>query len=371
MISITYVLLSRTYGMHLYTADLAQVVLNAGGAVRLITVPSYPTHVYDGRVKVDAVWPSSGGTMSASPLLRRGVGLVVEAIRQAMPDVIHISGPQILAPLLMRRLRRAGIPVLHSLHDLDPHPGAVYGRLLHLWNRSVISGADRILVHGEVYRRRLLAMGMDPADVVRLPLLFMFTSSNNQFAPASEASDGSQACALFFGRVARYKGVDVLLRAWSSLDGALDAPQLVIAGQGDPFSEPTGPLPANVERRNRLIQDVEAIALFQRSSVLVLPYVGATQSALVSNAYYFGMPVIATRSGALPEYIVEGETGWLVPEGDATALAQALGEALGDPERCRAMGAAGRAWYDQQRERERTELMQLYQQMAEKNSNDC
>lgn len=367
MMSITYLLLSRTYGMHLYTADLAQAVLDAGGAVQLVTVQGYPAHVYDPRVQVDAIWPSSGGTMAADPLLRGGVGRVISAVRRARPDVVHISGPQLLTPLVMQGLRRDGIPLLHTLHDLDPHPGAIYGRLLHLWNRSVIASADGFLVHGEVYRQRLLDMRAGPRRIVQLPLLHLFLGHIAAQELASLSVDEKRdALALFFGRVTRYKGVDVLLKAWAALDAQPERWRLVVAGEGDDSAGLMAPLPPDVERRDHLVEDAEAIALFRACRVLVLPYIGATQSALIPAAYYFGMPVIATRSGALPEYVVEGETGWLVPEGNAAALAQALDEALGDPERCRRMGAAGRAWYDRERARERTELMKLYDQVAQK-----
>jgi glycosyltransferase involved in cell wall biosynthesis len=96
----------------------------------------------------------------------------------------------------------------------------------------------------------------------------------------------------------------------------------------------------------------------------VLPYIGGTQSGLVAEAYMFGKPVIVSASGALAEYVVPGETGWVVPEGDARALADALREALSDPERCRRMGAAGRRWYDEQRVAERAGLLSMYERLA-------
>ena len=79
------------------------------------------------------------------------------------------------------------------------------------------------------------------------------------------------------------------------------------------------PLPPGVELRDRRIADDEAEALFRSAAVLVLPYRDATQSALVAAAYAFGVPVIVTDVGALPEYVVRcdrpGETGWVVPAG--------------------------------------------------------
>jgi glycosyltransferase involved in cell wall biosynthesis len=53
--------------------------------------------------------------------------------------------------------------------------------------------------------------------------------------------------------------------------------------------------------------------------------------------------VIASRAGGLPDKVVPGETGWLVPPGDDLALADAIADAIGDPSRLLAMGTAGRA----------------------------
>ena len=105
----------------------------------------------------------------------------------------------------------------------------------------------------------------------------------------------------------------------------------IIAGQGEATDLTTGSLPANVEVRNRLIEDAEAIDLFSRCSVVVLPYLDATQSALIAAAYFFGKPVIVTRTGALPEYVVEGVTGWIIEPNRPAELAHCLATALNDP----------------------------------------
>ena len=55
-----------------------------------------------------------------------------------------------------------------------------------------------------------------------------------------------------------------------------------------------------------------------------------------------GLPVVATRVGALPEIVVEDETGFLVEPGDAAALAEAMVKVLGDSELAARLGAAGR-----------------------------
>jgi glycosyltransferase involved in cell wall biosynthesis len=80
----------------------------------------------------------------------------------------------------------------------------------------------------------------------------------------------------------------------------------------------------------------------------------------VASAYYFCKPVVVTQVGALPEYVVEGETGWVIPPSDPLALADVLHEALGDPDRLARMGSAGRAWYERERQSEGETLRAMY-----------
>jgi glycosyltransferase involved in cell wall biosynthesis len=123
-------------------------------------------------------------------------------------------------------------------------------------------------------------------------------------------------------------------------------------------------LPGNVEMRNRLIEDQEAIQLFRQCSVVVLPYTDATQSAVIAAAYAFGKPVIVTDTGALPEYVVEGETGWIIEPRDSSALAECLQMAEREPTRLTRMGEAGRRWYHTQRTAERRTLRLMYERMG-------
>ncbi|OQA92348.1 MAG: D-inositol 3-phosphate glycosyltransferase [Chloroflexi bacterium ADurb.Bin222] len=286
--------------------------------------------------------------------------------------MIHFTGPHLWNPLLLRRLRQLGIPTLHTLHDLDPHPGSPYGSLLHLWNRAVLHTATAILVHGKRYQERLSRY-----PVTHLPLLHLFLgydlsseldASIHSPTPPRALRSGPlppspSPVVLFFGRLEKYKGVSVLLQAWERYKAGGGVGRLILAGKGELHSLWSGALPPEVELRQHRIEDAEALALFREASLLVLPYIGATQSALIPAAYAFGKPVIASRSGALPEYVEEGRTGWLVPPGDAGALAAALAEALQSlesPERqCDFALNCGR-WYTTQREAEEAALSQLY-----------
>ncbi len=274
-------------------------------------------------------------------------------------------------------LRRQGTPVVHTLHDLAPHSGVRRGRLIRAWNRLIVTSGATILVHGECYLRQLLAQGVAPDRLACAPLLHGFWGweaeerlrlggvlpPGAQRHPEKVQRDGP--IVIFFGRLEWYKGIDTLLEAWTRLGqvegGRLgpEAPRLILAGRlADGLTLPA--LPPRVELRNRRIPDDEALDLFGRASLLVLPYLDATQSALIAAAARLGVPCIVTRTGALPEYVVHGSTGWIVPPKDPAALAEGLVSALGDPAGLQAVGRAARAWYEDARRLELTALSSLY-----------
>ena len=363
---ICYVLLSPTFGMHQYTADLANRMVRAGHKVSLVTSSHYPRDRYLPDVCVRTPVDTEDTGFSADALRFSGARVAQAEIGILLPDVVHLTGPHAWNVTLLWLLRQSAIPVVHSLHDLEPHSGSSYGRLLHLWNQGILRQAGHILVHGRCYRERLLEKGLAPERVTCTPLLHLSLGATCLEGLEALAADVRyEAWALFFGRIERYKGVEHLLTAAEALDGQPQAARrLVVAGPGEVGALWAGPLPQGVEVRSRLIADDEVLELFRRCGLLVLPYRDATQSAVVGHAYYFRKPVIVTRTGALPEYVIEGETGWVIPPEDPQALAGALGEALCDPARLARMGEAGRAWYDRERNVEEMTLQRMYAQLA-------
>lgn len=407
-VRLVYLLLSPTFGMHQYTADLANRMAAAPEveAVHVVTTAALPRDRYSpavhphtpvatrdtgfspqgldlpalrralrtveeiaaapGQGPVDSAHRSAASgqqpalssqrsavTDHRSPITNHRSPATVHRSPSPPPALVHITGVHLWNVLLVPALRRRGLPVVHTLHDLDPHVGVRFGALIRLWNRLILRSADRVLVHGQVYRRRLLEAGMPPDRVAYAPLLHLFL--DHAHSAAVEAGEMGEVryepWALFFGRLERYKGVDTLLAAVQQA-----GVQAVVAGAGALDS----PLPPGVVLRRERIGDGEALDLFRRCGLLVLPYRDATQSALVAAAYAFRKPVLVTRTGALPEYVQEGVTGWVVPPGDATALSQALAAALADPSRLARMGAAGRHWYEAQRSLEYQALLDLY-----------
>jgi glycosyltransferase involved in cell wall biosynthesis len=134
---------------------------------------------------------------------------------------------------------------------------------------------------------------------------------------------------LFFGFVRPYNGVDLLFEAMPKVLAALPEARLTVAGEwGAAAGDPQKLLPQGlyhaIEIRNRYLANEEMAALFAEASVVVLPYRSATQSAVVQLAYGFGLPVITTAVGGLPEAVLHEESGFIVPPNDANALADAI-----------------------------------------------
>lgn len=361
--------------MHQYTAGLAN---EQPGSVSVLGSRRLPLDRFAPQVSVRAEIDVQRTGLHPANFNRRTFGQVLRTILTARPDVVHFTGPHLWNPLLLRRLRQAGIPTVHTLHDLDPHSGAGYGRLLYAWNSLVLRWADHILVHGRLHRDRLLARGLAVDRVTTAPLLHLFMNYEHEQklrAPSAAVNhplSTAEPFVLFFARLERYKGVDGLIEAMRLIEqqSAMKGQpfKAILAGQGNWGKIIRGPLPDNVEVRARLIEDIEAIDLFQRCSLVVLPYRDATQSAIIAAAYFFGKPVIVTRTGALPEYVIEGETGWIVPPADPAALAIALQQALSEPDRLMQRGAAGQAWYTLQRHEERNILAAMYARLLEQRS---
>lgn len=360
-----YVLLSPTFGMHQYTADFANRMVRSGHQVTLITTDRLPRDRYAPEVEIHTPVSTTGTGLSPQGLDIRQIKVLAEATISQKPQVVHFTGPHIWNLWLVSRIQKAGIPVVHTIHDLKPHHGRRFGFLLHPWNRAIYRKSDRILVHGQLYRRYLINEGLAEDRVFYTPLLFLFLSHKEQIRfinqDQEEMGVSYEPFVLFFGRIEAYKGLEYLLTAFTGLNsGCLPESKLLVAGTGDLSKIWPGQLPPNVELRNRLIADAEALDLFQRCSLVVLPYIDATQSGLIASAYFFQKPVLVSRSGALPEYVRDGETGFIVEPGNSDELRQTLSAALDDLEHLHQMGCAGRQWYERQRILEEEQLQALY-----------
>jgi glycosyltransferase involved in cell wall biosynthesis len=133
---------------------------------------------------------------------------------------------------------------------------------------------------------------------------------------------------LFFGIVARYKGLDLLLEALKEIDVPFT---LMIAGTSTETATlrdirrriAEHPAANAIRWRDEFIPEAEISRLFAAADAVVLPYRHIDQSGVLFQALRFGVPVIATQVGAFPEYVTE-EIGETCPPENTSALAAAL-----------------------------------------------
>jgi glycogen synthase len=156
---------------------------------------------------------------------------------------------------------------------------------------------------------------------------------------------------LSVGRLEHNKGFDVLAQALSEIAGAHGALarhgwQWIVVG-GGPFRrdlerlvESCG-LSAHVRFMGRAT-DADLHAWYEAASLFVHPTRYEGSSLVTLEAMAHRKPVVATTAGGLPDKVHPGVNGWLVPPGDAGALAAAIEEAVSDPLRLASMGAQGR-----------------------------
>ena len=142
-----------------------------------------------------------------------------------------------------------------------------------------------------------------------------------------ETDNSEEKCILFFGYIKQYKGLEYLLRSIASISKEIRDFKLIIAGQGDlsPYLELINDSRSRIEIHNEFISDSEVAVLFQKATVVVLPYSQMTgQSGILNIAYAFGKPVVASDIWGFREILDNGETGFLVTPKDPDALASAI-----------------------------------------------
>lgn len=267
---------------------------------------------------------------------------LLRRLRQFRPDVLHVQHGHMWFNLALPLLRK--LPLVVTIHDPRHHAG---DRVSQKTPQAIMDfgfrRADRTIVHGQSIKQQVIELlGIPAARIQVVPLVAI----GNVGEPLTASDDGRTV--LFFGRIWKYKGLEYLIQAAPIVARANPNVRFVIAGQGDDFAPYRRMMhePRQFIVHNRYVSAAEREELFRQSSVVVLPYIEATQSGVVPVAYSYGKPVVATDTGALREAVDDGVTGRLVPPADPTALAGAIIELLADPVRCRAMGAAGRRKLD-------------------------
>jgi glycosyltransferase involved in cell wall biosynthesis len=279
----------------------------------------------------------------------RAVFELIRVLQKKRVDVLHAHGSKAgvvgrLAALL------AGTPAVfltaHNSVFYEEWP-AYKKRVVGLAQAILARGTSRVIAVSEALRAEIIAREkVDPAKVVTVhngiePARFKNVGPRELLRqrlnlPADSAVIGTIA------RLAPQKGVRYLIQAAALIPAGL-RPVFLVVGEG--------PLRAELEAsaRNAGVAD-RFIFTGLRSDIplilgaldlLVLPSVTEGLPLVLLEAMAASLPVVATRVGGVPEAVVDGKTGIVVPPQDAPALAAAIAALLAAPDRARQFGAAG------------------------------
>jgi len=268
------------------------------------------------------------------------IGTVRRALKDLRIDVVHThqTHDHWLAALARRGTAARLVRTVH-------HRRAVHGTPVARW---LLRQTDALIAVSEGIAGRLRAVGAAEARVSLVPGAVdaaRFDPKADGRAVRGELGLGDAPVAGCVGRMVPGRGHDVLIRAAARLRKRLPGLRIVLIGRGEhrPALEA---LRQELHLEDTLVfagyRGADLPAILAALDCLVLLGAGSEESCrAVLEGMAAGRPVVGARVGAVPEIVVDGETGWLV---DATpeAVAACLETALRDRERGRRMGAAGR-----------------------------
>jgi glycosyltransferase involved in cell wall biosynthesis len=263
---------------------------------------------------------------------------IINKIIKFGPDIIHIQSHGGLWFSIQSFFLRKH-KIVNEVHDIIPHIGDQRSK-----NKgySVMSFFAKYLtshyvVHGKNLKKQLTKeYNIDKNKVSIIPLGNLSIYQK----PDSKSFDEVPNMILFFGRIWRYKGLEFLIKSEPLISKIIPNLKIVIAGEGESFDKYDKMI---INRDNFLIKNYripneELSELFQKAAVVVLPYIEATQSGIISIAFAYGKPVVITNVGSLSEVVEDGKHGFVVTPRDEKALAEAIIRLLEDNDLRNSMG---------------------------------
>ena len=258
----------------------------------------------------------------------QGVALAAAARADGVTH-LHAHFASLAARIAWIASRLSGIPYTVTTHAKDIFHDGVDP----VWLRRVCSDADRVIAISRFNERHLRTVleGTGARICLRYNALEL---DRFPFRPPAPPAPGAALRVAAVGRLVPKKGFEVLLRALAALVDSGVEVTAVIAGEGE-LGDSLAALVRELGLDERVqlpgaLTQSEVRSLLHGSHVLVAPCVPAADGnvdglpTVVLEAMACGTPVVATAVTGMPEVVRDGETGILLPPGDAQALARAL-----------------------------------------------
>ena len=281
-------------------------------------------------------WRSIPCGADVSPRLARSA---VAAIRAERPDLVHthMVHADVYGSIAARVLR---VPLVSTRHNDDRY---LLGPFRHV-DRAFMTAAGAIIAISDAVRAFHIQAGLPARKLVTIHYgLDSLPDAASELTPAAAGVPDGAPLVLAVGRLIEQKDHATLLAAFARVHDTQPDARLAILGWG------------KLEAATRARVDelglgdvvllpgrIEPAAWLARADVFAHTSRWEGFGIVLLEAMLAGLPVVATRVSAVPEIVVDGETGILVEPGDAAAVASSLTALLADPDRRRALGEAGR-----------------------------
>jgi glycosyltransferase involved in cell wall biosynthesis len=326
---IIYGSLDTMSGGYLYDRKLVESLRKRGDQIEVISLPrrNYAAHLMD----------------NFHFRLPRGFDLIIE------DELNHPS-------LLSANWGKHPYPVVslvHNLHSLEPR-SAWQNDLYQVVERSYLNSVDGFIFNSNTTCNAVqVLIGEQKPFIVANPPTDRFGSRLHENLIRARANETNSLRLLFLGNVIPLKGLHVLLEALSHLTFDF---RLAVVGSltVDPTyarkmqeKGNTCGLPSKVFFHGILDND-PLIERFEHAQVMVMPSSYEGFGIAYLEGMGFGLPAIATTSGAASEYITDGENGYLIPPENASMLAERLTRLANDRELLARMSINALRRYQQQ-----------------------
>jgi len=260
-----------------------------------------------------------------------------KALSKFKPDIVHFQGAQhpgiyLFLCLLLCMFTRA--PFVYTPQDVLPNYDSQFHifafKLLYRQFAHIFLNAD----NNQQDIVRLFQVAPDNISVLSIPDLLAFLTED--LTPEKPDIRDDKRVLLCFGLIEPRKGIHTLLQAMPAVTGKIPQALLLIVGKPlenlQPYRDEI--LQLNLQDTVKLIPEYVSFnamaGFFQRAEIVILPYYSGWNSGVISSAFSFRKPVIATDIAGFKDVIEADKTGLIVPPKDAEQLAQAIVTLLQD-----------------------------------------
>lgn len=252
--------------------------------------------------------------------LKSQFSLLIQA-QVKKPYLIHFQWFKIprLDLILLRLLKAKGVKIVMTAHNILPHDsGSNYKKIY----KKIYHHVDAIIVHTAITKEELISgFNINHGKIHIIPHGVLKMDRNKKVIKKVKA-DFKKKYALenkvvfsLLGSINKYKGVDIVAKAWKSLNLSKNTNMhLIVAGSGNynllkPVEKDT-----SVTLINRFLTDDEFVALVHLSDYVMLPYRQISQSGVLLTALNEKKKVIVSNKGGLPEPFKFGDIGYIIDQ---------------------------------------------------------